>query len=135
MGHSADLPWPLTPELVRHAFRESNGEFAWRRADVDHVVAALLDAGAAILGGEVWWLEPDGRTWYACVPQASGIPGHWTWSIDRIAGESWSTYSERCAQEARARVAQWPRADDVAPNLAGEPVYNLTWSADTPDVK
>jgi hypothetical protein len=113
--------------LLRRAFREANGECAWRRADIDDVVAALLGAGVAILGGEVWWLKPDGRTWYAAVPDETGRVGHWIWETRRTSGETWPAFIQRCAEETRKSAAMWPRPARVLPNLAGEPVYNLTW--------
>ena len=45
-------------DLEPRAFRASNGEFGWSRDDARVVIGLLADAGLAILGGELWWVEP-----------------------------------------------------------------------------
>jgi hypothetical protein len=41
------------PELERNAFRASNGEFGWTRAQIPLVVNVLRSHGIGILGGEL----------------------------------------------------------------------------------
>lgn len=124
------VPWPLTAELARKAFREPNGELAWRRGDTGAVIDRLLASDVAIRGGEVWWLKPDGRTFLAAVQDKYGRECQWGWTLEREPGEEWRAFTQRCASEARKDIAKWPELEDLPPKLEGEAVYHLAWTAE-----
>ena len=44
----------LPEKVIAAAYHASNGEQAWRRADLPAALAALAESGQAVLGGEVW---------------------------------------------------------------------------------
>src|SRR5215471_5665910 len=50
---SDDRMAPLPEPITSLAFRATNGELAWRRADLSAALAAIADSGQAVLGGEV----------------------------------------------------------------------------------
>ena len=52
----SDLP----KQVKASAFKDADGEYAWRRADVIFALQAIADSGQAILGGEVWVVIDDG---------------------------------------------------------------------------
>jgi hypothetical protein len=63
----------LPDSVTSSAFVASNGEFGWRREDVESAIRAIRDAGYAILGGEAWlvtaWLaryHSTARWQHAC---------------------------------------------------------------------
>jgi hypothetical protein len=115
------------PELEQHAFRASNGEFGWTRAQIPSVVDILHSRGIGILGGELWWVR-DGFTDYrGTIPQQQGLPGVYTWETKREINESWSHFVERGASDALAAVRRWPAPSDLPADLPGRIFYNLTW--------
>ena len=109
------------------AFRAPNGECGWARAQIPDVVATLREHRLAILGGELWWIREDSRGWEGMIPQCDGLPAVYHWESERMSGESWLSYVERCARETLAAVADLPRPGEVPPELPGQILYNLTW--------
>ena len=116
--------FPLEMELS--AFRASNGEFGWTRAQIPMVVDVLRAQGIGILGGELWWVR-DGRTDWGLVPQRQGPAGVYAWETIREPGESWSCFLERGASDTLAAAERWPKSSDLPPDLPGRILYNLTW--------
>jgi hypothetical protein len=118
------------PELERGAFRASNGEFGWTRAQIPVVVEALQADGLAILGGELWWVRDGFADWVGVIPQRHGPPGVYHWETTREPGEPWPHFGERGASDALAAVERWPTPTDLPPDLLGRILYNLTWVSD-----
>jgi hypothetical protein len=125
-----NVPWPLTVELARRAFREPLGELAWKRADAPAVIAALQERGQAVVEGEVWFVKPDGRHFEASLTDKLGRVCSWTWDCKREPEESWRTFLQRCAEEARENVANWPELEDIPESFEGEPHYHFTWKGE-----
>ena len=117
-------------ELTSRAFRADNGEFGWSRGDAPVAIAILAKARRAILGGELWWVPPGATEW-GLVPQRHGPHAVYHWDTQRIPGESWHSYVERCARESAEAVTRWPGVDDLPPNLEGRVLYNMTWVSES----
>jgi hypothetical protein len=115
------------PELEHDAFRASNGEFGWTRAQIPAVVEALLSHGIGILGGELWWIRDGFTEWVGHIPQRHGPPGVYVWETKRSPDESWPHFVERSASEALASVERWPMLGDLPADLDGRILYNLTF--------
>jgi hypothetical protein len=118
------------PELAQDAFRASNGEFGWIRAQIPSVVEFLKSHGFGILGGELWWIRDGFSDWTGLIPQRNGLPGVYPWVTNREPGEPWQHFVERGASDALAAVERWPAPDDLPPDLVGRILYNLTWVSD-----
>jgi hypothetical protein len=114
-------------ELERNAFRASNGEFGWTRAQIPVVVDVLRSHGIGILGGELWWARDDFTDLVGLIPQRNGSPGVYVWETKRQPGEPWPHFSERGASDSLAAVERWPMPSDLPPDLPGRILYNLTW--------
>jgi hypothetical protein len=114
-------------ELERDAFRASNGEFGWTRAQIPGVVDILRSQGIGILGGELWWVRDGLTDWVGLIPRRHGSPGVYVWETKREAGELWTNFIERGASDALVAVKRWPKPDDLPPDLSGRILYNLTW--------
>jgi hypothetical protein len=117
-------------ELERAAFRASNGEFAWTRAQIPAVVDVLRSNGIGILGGELWWVRDGFTGWDGLIPQRNGSPALYTWETKHEPGELWPDFIERGASDALVAVKRWPMADDLPPDLPGRVLYNLTWTSE-----
>jgi len=116
----------FSADLTGRAFRSGNGEFGWSRADALVAISVLAAAQCGILGGELW-LVPEGATeWTGLIPQKFGPDAVYHWETERIAGEPWSAYVERCARDSVAAVNGLP-GDEVPPQVSGRILYNLTW--------
>ncbi len=114
-------------ELERDAFRASNGEFGWTRAQIPVVVGVLRADRVGILGGELWWVRDGFADWVGVIPQRHGPPGAYPWETTREPGEPWLHFVERGASDALAAVERWPTPGDLPPDLPGRILYNLTW--------
>jgi len=115
------------PELERNAFRASNGEFGWTRAQIPSVVDVLRFHRIGILGGELWWVRDGIKDWVGVIPQRLGSPGVYVWETKREPAELWLDFINRSASNTLAMVEQWPMPGDLPPNLPGKILYNLTW--------
>ena len=75
----------LPDSVTSNAFVASNGEFGWRREDVERAIHAIRDAGYAILGGEAWLVTgPHG--WHGIIPQRDGsTPAVHHWETEPMA--------------------------------------------------
>jgi len=88
------------PELERNAFRASNGEFGWTRAQIPLVVNVLRSHGIGILGGELWWVLDGATTWDGVIPQRHGNPAVYCWETKQRPEEPWPQFVERGVSEA-----------------------------------
>lgn len=125
-----NVPWPLTVDLARRAFRDRENGLAWKRADMQAVIAALLERGQAITGGEVWFVKPDGKTVVAAIRDVHDRECSWTWDLEREPREDWKSFVARCAEEARENIANWPETRDIPEGFDGVPHYHLTWKGE-----
>lgn len=118
------------PELERDAFRASNGEFGWTRAQIPLVVEVLRSHGIGVLGGELWWVRNGFTDWVGAIPQRHGPPGVYGWETKREPGEPWSHFIERGTSDALAAVDRWPTPEELPVDLAGRVLYNLTFASE-----
>lgn len=114
------------PELERNAYRTSNGEFGWTREQIPQVVEILRTHAMGILGGELWYLDEEGRI-KPSVPQRHGPSVLYCWNTDRHKAEPWRNFVERGAADALAVAERWPEPGDLSPNLPGQTLCNLSW--------
>jgi|HubBroStandDraft_4_1064222.scaffolds.fasta_scaffold1022334_1 hypothetical protein len=117
------------PGLENDAFRASNGELGWSRAQIPEVVHVLCSHGFGILGGELWWIRDGCTDIVSLIPQRNGSPGVYVWETTREPEESWADFVKRGASNALAAVARWPLEGDLPPDLGGRILYNLTWAS------
>jgi hypothetical protein len=125
-----NVPWPLTVDLARRAFRDAEGGLAWKRADMQAVMAALHERGQAIVSGEVWFVKADGKTVVAALRDVHDRECSWIWNLERDPEEGWKSFVARCAEEARENIANWPEADDIPDGFDGVPHYHLAWKGE-----
>ena len=119
------------PELpAGGAFVAANGEFAWRRQDIEHALNAIRDSGRATLGGEVWLITGE-HTWDGLIPSlGGGPPGIWHWETEpRSASESWQQYCERTAADSVEAVRGMRVEQDTPPELIDRLRFNVTYVA------
>jgi hypothetical protein len=115
------------PELEEDAFRSTNGEFGWTRAQIPLVVDVLCKHRLGVLGGELWWVRDGIPDWSGLIPQRSGPPGVYCWETKRWSGELWPDFVERSISDSLAAVQRWPGMVDLPPDLDGRVLYNLCW--------
>jgi hypothetical protein len=120
----------LPESITALAYRATNGELAWRRADVPAALAAITASGQAILGGEVWLAEGEGQ-WCGLMPAArGGLPAVWHWETTaRASGESWPAYCRRTAEES-AHIVALMAIEEAAPSVRDCLFFNLTYLAE-----
>jgi hypothetical protein len=118
----------LPERITSVAYRATNGELAWRRADLPAAISAIAASGQAILGGEVWVALGGGR-WGGLVPDRhGGPPGVWHWdTAQRAAGENWSAYCRRVAEESARVVDEMRVEEESAPAVQHRLFFNLTF--------
>ncbi len=118
----------LPSTITSIAYHASNGELAWRRADIPAAVGAISACGMAILGGEVWVALGNGR-WDGCVPSRDGLPdGVWGWDTNpRAEGESWAVYCERTAAESVQVVDSMTVEQEAHPSVVDRLWFNLCY--------
>jgi hypothetical protein len=128
---SLSMKMALPDYLTVAAFRTTNGEFAWTRAQALEVVATLAGRNVAILGGELWWVLAAAGDWSGMIPQESGPDAVYAWETKRLRDESWPAFVQRCASETLAAVKELPRVGELRLNLPGRILYNLTWASES----
>ncbi len=101
------------PELEQNAYRVSNGEFGWTRAQISVVVDILRHHRSGILAGELWWVCDGITDWIGVIPQQQGAPAVYCWETKRRLGETWPQFIERDAADSLAAVERWPEPDDL----------------------
>jgi hypothetical protein len=52
------------------------------------------------------------------------------WGTERVDGEPWSLFVERCAEDSLKAIERWPGRDDLPTNRRGRTLYNLTWASE-----
>jgi hypothetical protein len=117
-------------ELERNAYRANNGEFGWTREQIPQVVEVLCSQAMAILGGELWYLNEEGRI-KPSVPQRQGPSVLYCWNTERDGAESWPNFVNRGAADALAVAERWPEAGELPPGLPGRILCNLTWVSES----
>ena len=119
-----DLPYALTTL----AFQASNGELAWRRADIASAVIAMRDSQKAILAGEIWLVGVDG-TWTGLIPDRSGGPSgiHGWVSEPRMESESWKEYCDRTLEVSLHALHEINVEQETLPELAGLIWFNVSY--------
>jgi hypothetical protein len=122
----------LPEQLISKAFIATNGEPAWRRQDIDEAVAAICDAGKAILGGEVWLITGPG-TWEGLIPQRENAkPAVWHWeTAPRSKDETWQRYCDRTASQTLQTIRNINIEQQTPAQIADRLRFNLTFVEET----
>jgi len=117
--------------LAAGAFVAANGEFAWRRQDIEHALNEIRDVGHATLGGEVWLITGE-HSWDGLIPSlGGGAPGVWHWETEpRSASETWQQYCVRTAAESVEAVRNMRVEQDTPPELIDRLRFNVKYGAD-----
>jgi|SRR5579862_2113285 len=117
------------PDSIKSlAFRASNGELAWRRANIEEALQVICDSQQAILGGEVWRVTGP-HTWDGLIPQRGDArPAVWSWSTTpRGSSESWLGYCDRtCAESVRA-IQSMAVEEVTPPEFVEQLRFNVTY--------
>lgn len=110
----SDVEWfeLLPPDLRRAAYRASNGEFAWSRANALAVSQLLRNKGYSVFGVDIWLPTRPGPT----IP--TPFVYDWTLSADVR-----SAHCQKSADEF-IRNFRWSTSDKR--HLGMEPYFNLT---------
>lgn len=118
----------LPLDLTAKAYVAPNGELAWRRRDLPEALRALVDAGHAVLGGEVWMVEDPCRNWDGLIPRGDGSsPGVWGWdTAGRRSTETWHVYTERTLRESLEAVGKMNVEDEADPAIVPMLWFNVT---------
>jgi hypothetical protein len=113
------------------AFVATNGEFAWRRQDIEHALNAIRDSGYSTLGGEVWLITGE-HTWDGLIPQrGGGPPAVWSWNTTpRSQGGSWRDYCHRTAAESIQTLRSMSVEEETPPELIAQLRFNVTYVAE-----
>jgi hypothetical protein len=113
------------------AFVAANGEFAWRRQDIEPALNAIRDSGYATLGGEVWLITGE-HSWDGLIPSlGGGPPGVWHWETQpRSASESWQQYCIRTAAESVEAVRDIRVEQETPSELIDRLRFNVTYVAE-----
>ena len=116
---------------VAGAFVAANGEFAWRRRDIERALNAIRDSGNATLGGEVWLITGE-HSWNGLIPSlGGGPPGVWHWETQpRSASESWQQYCARTAAESVKAVRDIRVEQETPSELIDRLRFNVTYAAE-----
>ena len=117
----------LPTSIIETAYQAPNGEYAWRRSDIDEAVNGIAQSGQAMLGGEVW-VVIDGR-FMQLIPSAKNEPpGVWSWDTTaRKQSESWAEYSSRTATETIITIANMKVEEDIRSDLRDHVYFNVTY--------
>ena len=123
----------LPDSVTSNAFVAGNGEFGWRREDIERAIHAIRDAGYAILGGEAW-LVTGPHSWHGIIPQRDGsTPAVHHWETGpRSSGESWQVYCARTARESLGAVRPMASAleQEIPLELVDRVRFNVTYVAE-----
>ncbi|MCE9604945.1 MAG: hypothetical protein K8U03_08595 [Planctomycetia bacterium] len=113
------------------AFVAANGEFAWRRQDIEPVLDAIRDSGRATLGGEVWLIIGE-HSWDGLIPSLDDSPpGVWHWETKpRSTSESWQQYCARTATESLEAVREMRVEQETPFELIDRLRFNVTYVAE-----
>ena len=134
---------PELPDVIKLlAFRATNGELAWSRADIETALAAICDSQQAILGGEVWMINVAttivGKevrlvnrpgSWHGLIPPRTGdIGAVWSWDTEsRITSESWLDYCKRTFDESINAVRSLEVEKESRPDVIDSLRFNVTF--------
>jgi hypothetical protein len=112
------------------AFVAANGEFAWRRQDIERALNAIRDSGRATLGGEVWLITGE-HSWDGLIPAlGDGPPVVWHWETEaRSASESWQQYCVRTAAESIEATRNLQVEQGTPRELIDRLRFNVTYVA------
>jgi hypothetical protein len=123
----------LPEDLRATMFAASNGEVAW---PIEHAVDAvtwIASKDLAVLGGEAWLVEDDGRITGLIPVEGSTISAVRGWvADDRRPNESWSDFVQRCRREAVAALqAESSGATrEISATTLPPLLYNVTFEAE-----
>jgi hypothetical protein len=121
----------LPKHITAKAFKASNGEFAWRRGDLEEAIITIRNSRQAILGGEVWLITNSG-TWNGLIPaETSNNNAVWQWQTKtRSKAESWEAYCLRTADESLQAARSMNVEDETPSSLRERLRFNLTYTAE-----
>ena len=117
----------LLDTLPENAFRASNGDYAWRRADLMAALDALIASHCAILSGEVWVVE--GNLFCPLSPARAGGWALHAWEVPhREDDESWEHFTHRTIEESLRAIQALNPEENVPPDIADKLYYHICFA-------
>jgi hypothetical protein len=117
----------LLDRLFGNAFRASNGDYAWQRADLDGALESLSAAHYAILSGEVWVVE--GNLFCPLSPVRAGGWALHAWETpQREDYETWGHFAHRTAEESLRAIHDLNPEESVPPEIADKLYYHICFT-------
>lgn len=133
----------FSAETIQKAIKSTNNELAWKKENIFQSIDELIENNYAILGGEAWavvknttklsrLMQIDAETIaVGMIPDKNGMNGIYSWSIDKIEGESWNNYVLRSKAESINAINTMDVENDVAEEFKNTIYYNLSYDDET----
>jgi hypothetical protein len=119
----------LPASLRQRASISPTGEHAWRKDDVEAVLAAARHAGLACVGGQVQFQTLEGTCeayWLNYDPEPQGADETWLEYVSRSAEETLAGFRKICNETNFANVArEWDVLRDKMDREQYDPVTDL----------
>lgn len=114
-------------ELTATSLQNRRGDLAWPQESLLAVIRWLEQHELAILGGDVWVLDADGRV-SDSNPETGEFRGGWVWSVgDRRENENWLDYVRRCAEYAQQWIEEVDPASEIAVLPGERLIFEPSW--------
>ena len=114
----------LPESVLERAVKTCNGEYAWKRSDLESVMQELIDNRFAITSGEIWVVE--GNLFCALSPKKSGGWSVLAWKTsEKDTGEQWYRYAQRTLYETLDALGALNAEQEVDPTVLDHMYYHL----------
>lgn len=132
----------LTPELISKSIRTEDGEYAWKREDIEQVLSALNIGGGVVRKGNVWAVISidkeitnqdkatalsDGRIVMTDIPDKSKSNLSFSWEYKQETPMNHAEICEDSGKYALKMINNMNLENIVAPEFVSTLYYNLTW--------
>jgi hypothetical protein len=122
MTDSSHLP----QGVISRAFQTCNGEYAWRKEDLEKVLPELVDARLAVVSGEVWIVE--GNLFCNLSPRKQGGWSVLAWKVsDRKLGETWARFTQRSLLETLDAIGSLNAEEEVGTDVHSKLYYHICY--------
>jgi hypothetical protein len=120
----------LLDTLFLNAFQASNGDYAWRRADLHNALESLSDGHYAIVSGEVWVVE--GNLFCPLSPARTGGWALLAWEVpQREDHEAWDHFAHRTVEESLRAIHNLNPEETVPQDMADKLYYHICFTDET----